>query len=281
MGTSLNISTVCLNTEEDTGRVFDMTDRCAFAICEGGDFDIKILNVDYRVKDYCIFACMPFVDIEIVRIRKAGTIILGGIMLEDVLSIVNPTVNRANLLAIQQNPLVSIGNDQFEYLKTSIDGYLKELLENDSYGMDNTCSQIQKEIIHCHSRLIVAIVMKIYFQNVHMDVRGHTNKDVIFQLFMLDLYENCRQQRNVRFYASRSSVSLKYFSTIVRQLSGYSPSALIATVVAGVAKSMLNEMHRSIKDIATTLNFPDAPTFTKYFQRVTGMTPKAYRRSIH
>lgn len=280
MVTPLNISTLRLSPENDTGRVFDMTGRCAFAICSEGDFDIRILNEEYHVEGYCIFACMPFVNVEIVRIRKAGKIILGGILLEDVLAVINRTVNSSNLLAIQQTPLVHIGDDQFAYLNASIEIYLKELSDSLEGAIDNPCRQIDNEIVHCHSRLIVAQVIKVYFTNMPMDVKGHTNRDIIFQLFMLDLYVNCREQRNVKFYASRSTVSHKYFSTIVRQLSGSSPSDLIERVVVGEAKSMLNDIHRSIKDIAASLNFPDAPTFTKYFHRVTCMTPKAYRKSL-
>lgn len=281
MATPLNIATVRLTPEKDTGRVFDMTGRCAFAISAEGDFDIKIFSEEYQVKGHCIFACMPFVNVEIMRIRQPGKIILGGIKLEDVLAVVNRTVNSSHLLTIQQTPLVHIEDIQFDYLETSIRGYLNELSDSVNVGMDSTCSQLHKEIIHTHSCLIIAQVMKVYFANTPMVVKGPTNRDIVFQMFMLDLYANCREQRSVGYYASRSAVSLKYFSTIVRQLSGKSPSELIETVVAGEAKTMLSEAHRSIKDIATALNFPDAPTFTKYFLRVTGMTPKAYRQSLH
>ncbi len=279
MATPLNISTVHLNPEKDAGRIFDMTGRCAFAICADGDFDIRILNMEYRVKDHCIFACMPFVNVEIIRIRKAGIIILGGILLEDVLAVINTTVNSTSLLAIQQTPLVHIDSSQFMYLTRSIEGYMNEISNNGQGVKNNIHYYIHNEIIRCHSRLIVAQVMKVYFANLPMDVKGHTSRDMVFQRFMLDLYANCREQRNVHFYASRSTLSLKYFSTVVRQLSGKSPSDLIETVVAGDAKSLLNDRQRSIKDVATLLNFPDAPTFTKYFHRVTGMTPKAYRKN--
>ncbi len=280
MSSPLNISTVYLNPYKDEGRVFDMTGRCAFAMSVRGDFDIRILNVAYRVKGFCIFACMPFVNVEILRIWEEGEIILGGIMLEDVLSVINTAVNSSSLLAIQQNPIVVIDDTQFMYLKRSIEGYLQEIEDSRKKEKHDTYYHIQKEIIRSHSRLIVGQVMKIYFTNIPMEDKAYTHRDIVFQLFMLDLYANCREQRNVSFYASRSSLSLKYFSTIVRQLSGKSPSELIETVVTGVAKSLLDEPHRTIKDIAAILNFPDAPTFTKYFQRVTGMTPKAYRNRM-
>ncbi len=278
MVTPLNISAFHLSPVKDDGRIFDMTGGCAFAICSEGDFDIRILNIEYQVKGNCIFACMPFVIIEIVRVRKDCKIIFGSIKLEDVLAVINHTVNSSNLFSIQHSPLVRISSDQFDYLNTSIEWYLKELKVVED--PESTWWHVQQEIIACHTRLIMAQVIKIYFTNIPMPVKSPTNRDMIFQHFMLDLYVNCRDHRDMEFYASRSSLSRKYFSTIVRQLSGLTPSELIETVVVGEAKSMLTEIHRSIKDIATTLNFPDAPTFTKYFQRVTGMTPKAYRKTL-
>ncbi len=105
-------------------------------------------------------------------------------------------------------------------------------------------------------------------------------RDLEYQQFMLTLYANFREHREVKFYAMRSGVSEKYFSTLIRELSGSTPSEWIETVVVGEAKTMLSDHQHSIKEIASSLNFPDAPTFTKYFQRVTGMTPKAYRKSL-
>lgn len=280
MATPLSIYTINITAAKDTRRVFDMTGRCAFAICSEGDFDIKILNEEYRVKDYCIFACMPFVNVEIMRVRKPGKIILGGIMLEDVMAVIKITVNSSNLLAIQQAPLVNIDENQYCYLRSSIGSYIKEISDSQLASSDSTSSRIDMEIIQSHSRLIVAQVMKIYFTNVPMNVDYHTNSDMIFQLFMLDLYANCREHRDVKFYASRSTVSLKYFTTLVRQLSGKTPSDFIESVVVGKARSMLNDTRLSIKDIATALNFPDTPTFSKYFRRVTGMTPKVYRQNL-
>lgn len=280
MSTLLNISNVFLTAGEDVGRVFDMTGRCAFAICENGDFDIRISNVEYKIKGRCIFACMPFVNVEIIRINETSKLILGGIKLEDVLSVINTTVNSNNLLAIHQNPLVNITDSQFDYLATSIKEYQEEISESLQDIDKNNCLHIQQEIIRYHSGLIVAKVMKVFFSNMPMLVDSCSHRDAVFQLFMLDLQTNCRTQRNVDFYASRSSLSRKYFSTIVRQVSGQSPSDLIKTVVIGEAKAMLNDKQKSIKAIASSLNFPDSPTFTKYFRRATGMSPKTYRKSL-
>ncbi len=273
----LKIATVSFNSDDSNDRIFDMTGKCAFAICTKGEFCIKILNEQYVVKEHCMFACMPFVNINVIKVVKPSEVVFGYLQLDDIPRMINTWVNTNNLSAIQNNPLVEITDARFDRMIDMINGYISEC-ENNMDG-SNECRQIQHDIIDLHSRLIVAQVVKIYFTNISMAVSGHTYRDVLFQRFMLDLYANCREQRKVRFYAMRSGLSLKYFSTIVRQLSGASPSEWIETVVVGEAKSMLNDIHRNIKDIATQLNFPDAPTFTKYFLRVTGMSPKAYRKS--
>ncbi len=280
MQTTLKITTVFLDPIENAARMFDMTGRCAFAVCTKGEFTIKILNEQYIVNDQCMFACMPFVNIEVISVFKPSEIIFGSIIIEDVPRLIYRWINTNNLITIQNWPLVKITDTHFRRLNASINEYLNECAECQSSIYENICNQLQRDIIDFQSRLIVAQVLKIYFINIPMEVSSHTHRDGIFQRFMIDLYTNCHEQRSVKFYALRSAVSLKYFSTIIRQLSGTSPSEWIETVVVGEAKSMLNDINRSIKDIATTLNFPDAPTFTKYFHRVTGMTPKAYRKKL-
>lgn len=275
----LRVDTVYLTPADRGTQVLDLTGRCAFAICTKGEFVINILNEQYNVSDHCMFACMPFVNIEVVDVGQPSEVVFGEILIEDVPMMINRWINTSNLLIIQNNPLVKISDDMFGRLLASIEEYRNEYADSKRDMHEQLCNQLQRDIIDFQSKLIIAQVLKIYFSNIPMDMKGHTHRDIVFQRFMLSLYANCREQRNVQFYAMRSGFSLKYFSTIVRQLSGATPSAWIERVVAGEAKSLLNDIHRSIKDIATMLNFTDAPTFTKYFLRVTGMTPKAYRKA--
>ncbi len=267
-----------LSPDESVGAVFDMSRRCAFAVCTKGELTIKILNLKYIVRARSGFACMPFVNIDVVAVAEPSEIIFGYIQIDDVPGMINRWINTENLSAIQNCLLVMIPDTQFEKLISSITEYELETGDVVPDNFDSSCIQIQRDIIELQSRLIVAQVLKIYFDSIRMGSGGVTHRDEVFQRFMLMLYSNFREHRNVSFYASGSGVSQKYFSTIIRQLSGTSPSEWIERVVTGEAKSMLSDVNRSIKDIATTLNFPDTPTFTKYFRRVTGMTPKEYRK---
>lgn len=260
--------------------IFDLNGRCAFAVCNQGDFDVRIMHNVYHVEDHCMVLGMPFVHIEVTEVRRPSEMIVGGVGLEEVLSIINRTVASSNLLAIGRHPMVKTDRKQFEYIKTSVEEYWRELADSEKNGRDNTCRTIHHEVIEARCRLIVGQVLKLYFSNIMMDVKAHNHHDMIFQHFMLDLYTYFRQERKVSFYAQRSCLSMKYFSTLVKDLSGASPSEWIETVVIGEAKILLRNPVRNIKEIVTLLNFPDAPTFTKYFMRVSGMTPRSFRQSV-
>ncbi len=276
----LTISTMRLSAASPTGSVVDMSGRCAFALCTKGDFTISILNEQYAVSERCLFACMPFVNIEIVSVAATSEVTFGYIALEDVPRMINRWVNTSNLSLIQSHPLIKISQPLFNRLTVQIDEFLKDRAETDSTDPDHVCHKIQQDIVNLSSSLIIAQVLKIYFTTLPVEAGGISHRDIVFHRFLLALYANFREHREVRYYALRSGVSIKYFSTIIRQISGNSPSDWIETVVAGEAKAMLADSHRSVKNIATSLNFPDAPTFTKYFRRVTGLTPKAYRKTI-
>ncbi len=226
-----------------------------------------------------MFACMPFVNIKVVNVKESSEVICGYIQIMDIPWVINQWVNTSNLSAIQNQALIQVPDYHYSRIIAYVKEYLDECNENKRNDNEDICNLIQRDIIALRSKLIVAQVLKVYFDNIPMQVSGHAHRDIVFQQFILSLYGNFRQHRDVRFYASHSGVSLKYFSTIIRQITGTSPSEWIEAVVVGEAKSMLSNPHRSIKEIAASLNFPDTSTFTKYFARITGMSPRAFRRS--
>ncbi len=243
MLTPLKITTVSLNPDDANGFVFDITGRCAFAICTKGELEIKILNEHYKVSANCMFTCMPFVNIDVIRVIQPSDIIFGSILIKDVPRMINRWTNSSKLSAIQSHPLVKIQEPEVNSLLAYINDYQGEYKESDLREYANICRQIQQDIVDLHGRLIVAKVLKIYFTSISSEPRGYTPRDMEFQRFMLALYANFREHRDVKFYANNSGVSEKYFSTLIRELSGASPSEWIETVVAGEAKTMLNDAY--------------------------------------
>lgn len=102
---------------------------------------------------------------------------------------------------------------------------------------------------------------------------------VIADKFLDLLAEYHSSRRKVTFYAEKLGLTPKYLSGLVKDVTGKSAPEWIDDFVILEAKNMLRYSDMPIKAIVGRLNFPDPPTFHKFFKYHTGITPMQYRRS--
>ena len=96
----------------------------------------------------------------------------------------------------------------------------------------------------------------------------------------IELDEDFKTQREIGFYADKLCVTSKYLSTMLKQETGMTALDWIEKHVVLYAKSCLSSTSMSIQEISDELDFPSQSVFGKYFKRVEGMSPKAYRQSL-
>lgn len=89
-----------------------------------------------------------------------------------------------------------------------------------------------------------------------------------------------KQYRNLSFYAEQLHVSIKYLSICVKEVTGMNPSYILNQLTIDQSKLYLNDLERSISDVAYDLNFADAFIFSKFFKRHTDRSPTQYRKDI-
>ena len=99
--------------------------------------------------------------------------------------------------------------------------------------------------------------------------------------FMALVAENFKTEREVGFYADKLCVSNKYLSTLLKQETGMTALDWIEKHVVLYAKSCLSSTSMTVQQISDELDFPSQSVFGKYFKRVEGMSPKAYRQSLN
>ena len=92
--------------------------------------------------------------------------------------------------------------------------------------------------------------------------------------------ENFKRERDIGFYADRLCVTNKYLSTLLKQHTGMTALEWIERHVVLYAKSCLSSTTMSVQQISDDLDFPSQSVFGKYFKRVEGLSPKAYRQSL-
>ena len=105
-----------------------------------------------------------------------------------------------------------------------------------------------------------------------------SNKYGIFNDFCDLLAMHYREQHEVGFYAEKLHLSPRYFSVVVKEVIGLSASDYIEEYIATQAKNILATRHElSVQQVSYLLGFAEAPSFCRFFKRVTGLRPKEYR----
>lgn len=104
-----------------------------------------------------------------------------------------------------------------------------------------------------------------------------SRQDEIVAMFMREVQENYRKNRDLSFYADRLGLSLKYMSRVVFDQTGRHPSQWIKDHVILEAKTMLRSGRYSVQQVADELNFPNQSFFGKYFKEAVGVSPKKWR----
>lgn len=82
---------------------------------------------------------------------------------------------------------------------------------------------------------------------------------------------------SVAWFADKACLSPGYFGDLVRKETGMSAQLFIQQHVLSLGKQMLMDESRSITQIADDLGFQYPQHFTRFFKKLTGMTPKEYR----
>ena len=135
------------------------------------------------------------------------------------------------------------------------------------------------------SELVIAALEKALFYEIvtaYMSCQpkfaGRQNRmDKIFQMFLIELHNNFLEHRDVKFYADSQYITQRHFASQIQNKSGKTPLQWIALFVISEAKQMLDNPHKSIKEVAMDLNFSDMSAFGRYFRRYTGISPSDYR----
>lgn len=104
-----------------------------------------------------------------------------------------------------------------------------------------------------------------------------TRQSEITSSFIRHVERSYLEHRDLAYYAEVMNMTAKHLSTVVKQTSGKSAVEWIEKYVTLDAITQLTTSTKSIKQIAYDLNFPSQSFFGKYFARIVGCSPAAYR----
>ena len=100
----------------------------------------------------------------------------------------------------------------------------------------------------------------------------------IFIGFTRLLPRHFAEHHDIPFYADQLHISPVYLSRVVRQVTGRTVVDYINQMLLMEASFLLQTSPMSITQIAEHLHFADTPSFSKFFLRMKGVSPKEYRK---
>lgn len=86
-----------------------------------------------------------------------------------------------------------------------------------------------------------------------------------------------KKNHELAFYASKLEITPEYLARIVKEVTGLTAGEHIDNMLIMEASWLLRATNLSISEIAEQLNFADQASFSKFFKRNKGVSPKDYR----
>jgi AraC-like DNA-binding protein len=178
--------------------------------------------------------------------------------------------------------------------RESFSGYLKYKnqpnyhLNNEQYSQITTILatlRLVVEIPHPKRTESLANLLDILFYAL-TDYRGDESLNTVevrnthlFNSFYDLLINNYKQQHEIAWYAERLCLTPKYFSGVIRQITGKSAAQWIDEVLVVHSKRLLHTRRdMTVQQIAYELGFNGSATFCRFFKDQTGLRPSEYRK---
>ena len=127
----------------------------------------------------------------------------------------------------------------------------------------------------CYS-LLQAGLQKIFTSSKELNKNISRSAEVTFNFKEL-VYKHYLAHKTVLFYASELSVSENYLHRCIKETIGESPKEWINKVSILQSQLLLQDLTKSISEIAFELNYGDPSYFGRLFRKVIGLTPSEYR----
>ena len=117
----------------------------------------------------------------------------------------------------------------------------------------------------------------LYRQNADRQQGLQSREQTIFDRFIYLVNQSAVNEHQLHYYADRMCLSERYLGTVIRQASGITAKEWIDRALITRIKVELRHSDKSIAQIAEETRFPNPSFFSKYFKRLTGLTPIAFR----
>ena len=240
--------------------------------CESGELTFELNYTSYTLKENSFLIITP---LDILTFETATADYLSTVLVlpSEAFSPILKDINILNFKYIKHTPVVNLQGEYLTLYKQVLSTlwHIKELVAEEEF--DKIASlQISS----------LAVVQHDYY-NKYIAKRDNgfeyfPRKKELFRNFINRLVESHQVSREVLFYANELGVSSGYLNEVCNEVSGHSAKAIIDSAVTARLKYELSYTTKSIQELSDEYNFPSQSYFTRYYKRMTGLTPSEFRK---
>ena len=239
-----------------------------------GSSEIALDYVPYTIGANSFTIIMPTHTIQLNKVSKGfkGKLLVLSREFLDECNTAKRSPSMANYMQLRKNPCTTFEAQETEL----VDNYI-ELLRS---KIKNRTHFFQKEVMQ---NAFVGFLLEI--ANIFMGKKDGllmpalSRKEELFEQFLQLLFEHCKEQHVVTFYAEKLFITPQYLSLILKELTGKSANKWIDDALIVEAKILLKAPQATVQQVADMLHFSDQSTFGKFFKKHMGISPMEYRKS--
>jgi len=237
---------------------------------ENGTCSLEINMNTYELKKGGVFVAFPG---QVLRLLCASNdvkpmcIACSTDMVNDMMAQVRDGMQL--ILLARENPYLQHSQEEFEQIKASF-RFLKQKIQG-------------TKLNPFHYQIIKNQLLSIAFEGAGILMeksalkQTSNRKESLLNAFLRNVEKMHCKEHSVKYYADELFVTPKYLSAVIDEMTGKGAKQWIDEYVALDAKVLLQSTQKDIQEISDELNFPDVSFFGKFFKRMTGMSPKAFR----
>ena len=240
--------------------------------CESGELSFELNYTSYTLREngFLIITPLDILSFENVTHDFSSTVL---VLPSEIFSPVLKDINMLNFKYIKQSPVIYLQN---EYL-----ALYKQILST-LWQVKGMVAEEEFDKIASMQISSLSVVQQDYYNKyIAKKDNGYEyipRKKELFRNFINKLVESRLISREVLFYANELGVSSGYLNEVCNEVSGHSAKAIIDSAVTASLKYELSYTAKSIQELAEDFNFPSQSYFTRYYKRMTGLTPSEFRK---
>ncbi len=246
--------------------------NCVVFICVNGSMRIKVNLVEYQIVPNDILTVLASNVMEVIESTidtHVAVISFSDKYFTPLFGYMEEFMGISNM--IYNNPLSHLTEDVMQEL---IDIYTK--MKNKLQQKDNP---FRRFALKAYSYVLCSMALEQFTQKPVEKISNSSRPVDLYNRFMRLLQKDFKLHRDIKYYARELNISPKYFSSIIKKISGKTAGEWIDEYVLLEARILLKTRQYTIQQVSDTLSFPSQSSFAKYFKAHIGCTPSHYQTS--